>query len=84
MPPQAASAVGGKPAAAAAPKPAKGGKAGSAAAGDNQAVDVSRLDMRVGRIMEVSRHPDADSLYVEQVLIHLLVYFGCLVFCSLT
>ncbi|CAL8078872.1 unnamed protein product [Calicophoron daubneyi] len=30
-------------------------------------IDVGRLDMRVGRIMEVSKHPDADSLYVEKV-----------------
>ncbi|XP_030593584.1 aminoacyl tRNA synthase complex-interacting multifunctional protein 1a isoform X2 [Archocentrus centrarchus] len=30
-------------------------------------VDVSRLDLRVGRIIEAQKHPDADSLYVEQV-----------------
>ncbi|KAA0187880.1 Aminoacyl tRNA synthase complex interacting, partial [Fasciolopsis buskii] len=30
-------------------------------------VDVGRLDMRVGRIVEVERHPNADSLYVEKV-----------------
>ncbi|XP_035023517.1 aminoacyl tRNA synthase complex-interacting multifunctional protein 1a isoform X2 [Hippoglossus stenolepis] len=30
-------------------------------------VDVSRLDLRIGRIMEAQKHPDADSLYVEQV-----------------
>lgn len=30
-------------------------------------VDVSRLDLRVGRIITAERHPDADSLYVEQV-----------------
>lgn len=30
-------------------------------------VDVGRLDMRVGRIIEVGRHPDADSLYVEKI-----------------
>uniref|UniRef100_A0A3Q2P0R6 Aminoacyl tRNA synthetase complex interacting multifunctional protein 1a n=1 Tax=Fundulus heteroclitus TaxID=8078 RepID=A0A3Q2P0R6_FUNHE len=30
-------------------------------------VDVSRLDLRVGRIMTAEKHPDADSLYVEQV-----------------
>lgn len=27
----------------------------------------SRLDIRVGKIVEVSKHPDADSLYVEKV-----------------
>lgn len=27
----------------------------------------SRLDIRVGKIVEISRHPDADSLYVEKI-----------------
>ncbi|XP_058794060.1 tyrosine--tRNA ligase, cytoplasmic [Phymastichus coffea] len=27
----------------------------------------TRLDIRVGRIVEVKRHPDADSLYVEKI-----------------
>lgn len=30
-------------------------------------IDAGRLDMRVGKIVEVSRHPDADSLYVEKI-----------------
>ena len=30
-------------------------------------VDVSRLDLRVGRIITAEKHADADSLYVEQV-----------------
>ncbi|XP_030563601.1 aminoacyl tRNA synthase complex-interacting multifunctional protein 1 [Drosophila novamexicana] len=30
-------------------------------------VDVGRLDMRVGKIVEVGRHPDADSLYLEKI-----------------
>lgn len=30
-------------------------------------IDVSRLDFRVGKIMKVEKHPDADTLYVEQV-----------------
>lgn len=34
---------------------------------DSKPVDVSRLDMRVGRIVSAAKHPDADSLYVEQV-----------------
>jgi len=29
--------------------------------------DVSRLDLRIGRILEVSRHPNADSLYVVKI-----------------
>lgn len=27
----------------------------------------SRLDIRVGKIVEVSKHPDADTLYVEKI-----------------
>lgn len=30
-------------------------------------VDASRLDLRIGRIVEVRKHPDADTLYVEEV-----------------
>ncbi|KAK3925747.1 Aminoacyl tRNA synthase complex-interacting multifunctional protein 1 [Frankliniella fusca] len=30
-------------------------------------VDVSRLDLRVGRIVSAKKHPDADALYVEEV-----------------
>lgn len=30
-------------------------------------VDVSRLDLRVGRIITAEKHPDADALYVEKV-----------------
>ncbi|XP_034947749.1 tyrosine--tRNA ligase, cytoplasmic [Chelonus insularis] len=29
--------------------------------------DPSRLDIRVGKIVEVSKHPDADSLYIEKI-----------------
>ncbi|NXW27095.1 AIMP1 protein, partial [Phaetusa simplex] len=38
------------------------------AAGSSDArVDVSRLDLRVGCIITAKKHPDADSLYVEEV-----------------
>lgn len=30
-------------------------------------IDVGRLDFRVGKIINVSKHPDADSLYVEKI-----------------
>ena len=30
-------------------------------------VDIGRLDMRVGHIRKASKHPDADSLYVEEI-----------------
>uniref|UniRef100_A0A4W5RRR8 Aminoacyl tRNA synthetase complex interacting multifunctional protein 1a n=1 Tax=Hucho hucho TaxID=62062 RepID=A0A4W5RRR8_9TELE len=51
-------------------KPEKKGKKGEkkpAAPQEEAKVDVSRLDMRVGRIITAEKHPDADSLYVEQV-----------------
>uniref|UniRef100_A0A2M4CRU9 Putative trna-binding protein n=1 Tax=Anopheles darlingi TaxID=43151 RepID=A0A2M4CRU9_ANODA len=50
-------------------KPAGEGKqpAAASAAAEEPPIDVGRLDMRVGRIVEVSRHPDADSLYVEKI-----------------
>ncbi|UYV61887.1 AIMP1 [Cordylochernes scorpioides] len=35
--------------------------------GDEKAPDVSRLDFRIGKILEAKKHPDADSLYVESV-----------------
>uniref|UniRef100_A0A182YA42 Uncharacterized protein n=1 Tax=Anopheles stephensi TaxID=30069 RepID=A0A182YA42_ANOST len=48
-------------------KPAGDSKQAGAPAVEEPPVDVGRLDMRVGRIVEVSRHPDADSLYVEKI-----------------
>lgn len=35
--------------------------------GQEREVDVSRLNLRVGKILEAKKHPDADSLYVETV-----------------
>lgn len=40
---------------------------GAGADGGQRAVDVSRLDLRVGLIRRAWEHPDADSLYVEEV-----------------
>ncbi|XP_061736308.1 aminoacyl tRNA synthase complex-interacting multifunctional protein 1-like [Nerophis ophidion] len=49
-------------------KPEKKEKKPQPAAGlEDIKVDVSRLDLRVGRILTAEKHPDADSLYVEQV-----------------
>ncbi|KAM4808761.1 aminoacyl tRNA synthase complex-interacting multifunctional protein 1 isoform 2-T3 [Rhinophrynus dorsalis] len=39
----------------------------AAAEEDVKPVDVSRLDLRVGCIISAKKHPDADSLYVEEV-----------------
>jgi aminoacyl tRNA synthase complex-interacting multifunctional protein 1 len=32
-----------------------------------EVIDVGRLDMRIGKIIDVQRHPDADSLYLEKI-----------------
>ncbi|XP_058066515.1 aminoacyl tRNA synthase complex-interacting multifunctional protein 1 [Anopheles bellator] len=51
-------------------KPTGEGKQAAAALSvpaEEPPVDVGRLDMRVGRIVDVARHPDADSLYVEKI-----------------
>jgi len=45
-------------------KPEKGGGDG---AEEERPADVSRLNMRIGKIVEVEKHPDADALYVEKV-----------------
>ncbi|CAH1267097.1 AIMP1 [Branchiostoma lanceolatum] len=34
---------------------------------EEKPVDVSRLDMRIGRILSVKKHPDADTLSVEEI-----------------
>ncbi|XP_026750019.1 tyrosine--tRNA ligase, cytoplasmic [Galleria mellonella] len=34
---------------------------------NNDEITPSKLDIRVGHIVEVSRHPDADALYVEKI-----------------
>ncbi|XP_069599819.1 aminoacyl tRNA synthase complex-interacting multifunctional protein 1 isoform X1 [Ranitomeya imitator] len=52
-------------------KPEKKGekkeKKSATADDDTRPVDVSRLDLRVGCIVSAKKHPDADSLYVEEV-----------------
>ncbi|XP_065183559.1 aminoacyl tRNA synthase complex-interacting multifunctional protein 1-like [Sycon ciliatum] len=70
-----AEAAAAKPEAAAADKKSKkkekAAKSGGAEGGKKQQeaaeVDFSRLNVRVGKIMSVRRHPDADGLYVEEV-----------------
>lgn len=42
-------------------------KKGAAAAAEPVEDGPHRLDIRVGKIVEVSKHPDADSLYVEKI-----------------
>ena len=55
--------------AAAYPPPAKvkpGQKVGAGGAAAEEVVP-SRLDIRIGKIVEVTRHPEAESLYVEKI-----------------
>ncbi|XP_031442226.1 tyrosine--tRNA ligase, cytoplasmic isoform X2 [Clupea harengus] len=44
-----------------------GGGGGGGAAGEEDEVIPSKLDIRVGRIISVEKHPDADSLYLEKI-----------------
>ncbi|XP_054273186.1 aminoacyl tRNA synthase complex-interacting multifunctional protein 1-like isoform X2 [Macrosteles quadrilineatus] len=50
-------------------KPAKAAKVKKPAAPavSDGPVDVSRLDIRVGKILHAQVHPDADGLYIEQI-----------------
>jgi len=42
-------------------------KAAPAPPADDKPIDVSRLSMKVGRIVECVKHPDADALYLEKI-----------------
>ena len=42
-------------------------KASSAEGAADEKVDASRLDLRVGKIIKVEKHPDADTLYKEEI-----------------
>lgn len=33
----------------------------------NDSIDVRKLDFRIGKIIDINKHPDADSLYVEKI-----------------
>ncbi|CAM9162820.1 unnamed protein product [Ectocarpus sp. 6 AP-2014] len=39
----------------------------AAAAPTGELTELARLEIRIGKIVEIARHPDADSLYVEKV-----------------
>merc|ERR1712180_448734 len=50
------------------PKKEKKRKAAPAAPpADDKPIDVSRLSMKVGKIIECVKHPDADALYLEKI-----------------
>ncbi|XP_060517964.1 tyrosine--tRNA ligase, cytoplasmic [Cylas formicarius] len=42
-------------------------KSGTAVSAVSDEVSPSRLDIRIGKIVDVSKHPDADALYVEKI-----------------
>lgn len=48
-------------------KTGKGAKAGGGEGGEDDELAPSRLDIRVGKIISVDKHPDADSLYLEKI-----------------
>lgn len=52
---------------AAAGKGAKAAAAGGGGGGGDDELAPSRLDIRVGKIISVEKHPDADSLYLEKI-----------------
>jgi len=65
-----ASAGGDKPEKKEKPKKEKkagGGGGGGKPAEPEAPVDIGRLDLRVGHIRSAKKHPDADSLYVEEI-----------------
>ncbi|XP_013390040.1 aminoacyl tRNA synthase complex-interacting multifunctional protein 1-like [Lingula anatina] len=62
------SAGEGKPPKEGKKKEKKEGKPKQAPASTPEApIDVSRLNQKIGRIVSVKQHPDADSLYIEEV-----------------
>jgi len=50
-----------------APPKVKAAKGGNKPAPEADELTPSRLDIRVGKIMEVARHPDAEKLYVSKI-----------------
>ncbi|XP_061671096.1 tyrosine--tRNA ligase, cytoplasmic [Syngnathoides biaculeatus] len=49
------------------PTNTKGAGKGAKAGGDDEELAPSKLDIRVGKIVSVEKHPDADSLYLEKI-----------------
>uniref|UniRef100_A0A3Q3XLE1 Tyrosine--tRNA ligase n=1 Tax=Mola mola TaxID=94237 RepID=A0A3Q3XLE1_MOLML len=45
----------------------EGAKVAGGGGGDDDELVPSRLDIRVGKIISVEKHPDADSLYLEKI-----------------
>jgi len=49
------------------PKKEKAPAAATSSTTTEAPADVGRLDLRVGKIIDVQKHPDADSLYLEKI-----------------
>lgn len=49
------------------PDTAEAGAASAGAAATSSEIDISRVDVRVGKIVKVEVHPNADSMYVEEI-----------------
>uniref|UniRef100_A0A8C9W5A1 Tyrosine--tRNA ligase n=1 Tax=Scleropages formosus TaxID=113540 RepID=A0A8C9W5A1_SCLFO len=49
------------------PSKSKGAMKGNPKNSDDEEIIPSRLDVRVGKVISVERHPDADSLYLEKM-----------------
>ncbi len=49
------------------PPKVKPGKGSAGAPAGQDETKPSRLDIRIGKIVEVSKHPDAESLYIEKI-----------------
>ncbi|CAG9787706.1 unnamed protein product [Diatraea saccharalis] len=45
----------------------KKGKGKDKASESSDVVDIRKLDLRIGKIVNINKHPDADTLYVEQI-----------------
>lgn len=63
----AKAAEGDKAKAAGGEKKGSGAERQPKAAAPEQPADIRRINLRIGRVVEVSRHPEADSLYIEKV-----------------
>lgn len=60
-------------------KKEKGGKREKAPPPPEAPVDVSRLDFRIGKITRAWKHPDADTLYVEEGMFNVRhIFHKCL------
>lgn len=65
--PTPAAAAVAKPSKEKKPKEKKVAATTAAATVDEAPVDISRIDLRIGKIVDVQKHPEADSLYVEKI-----------------